>query len=299
MTSVYLILAHRNFDQLSRLAKRLLASDAGVVIHVDKGVEIPSGFMAGFPKNVLLTEQRFFTAWGSFELVEASIALLTQGMKHFAKAKYFSLLSGQDYPIKSPKYLDDFFCRSNSDFIRCGPLVEEHWKYGGKRRINKFYWAKNRKSLAGFVFRSIPLPPRRFPIPADKIFVGSQWWSLRASTVQRILQFVQEHPEVLKAFRHTYIPDEMFFQTVIAGFLHEKNLANDNLRFIEHFSLPRDYWRLKILNRNGIKDLGAADYQKLIVSPALFARKFDAAKDARVLDLLDAHAASETGSAIS
>jgi hypothetical protein len=91
----------------------------------------------------------------------------------------------------------------------------------------------------------------------------------------------------LKAFRWTYIPDEMFFQTILAGFLCESKISREHLHFIENFSLPRDYLRLKIINRNGIRNLGVADFEKLKSSPALFARKFDAVIDSKILDLLD------------
>ena len=93
--------------------------------------------------------------------------------------------------------------------------------------------------------------------------------------------------DVLKAFRWTYIPDEMFFATVLISFLNEPNIVNSHLRFIEYFDLPRDYFRLKIVNRNGIRNLGPADLDKLRSSTALFARKFDPLADPGILDRLD------------
>lgn len=287
MTSVYLILAHGYFSQLERLVRRLSRTGSPVVIHIDQRTPLPDPFPAATLPNVFLTKERHGTAWGSFEVVVATLTLLREAIARFPNAKYFSLLSGQDYPIKSLRQIDAFFEGNDSDFIGHIPLAEEQWRYGGKRRIDRFYWAANRKSLPGFVFRTIPLPPRRFPIPLEKMFTGSQWWSLRGETVKRLLAFVDDNPDVLKAFRWTYIADEMFFQTVLAGLMREKQLVNNNLRHIEYFSLPRDYLRLKILNRNGIRVLTMADLEKLKASPALFARKFDAAVDSGILDSLD------------
>jgi hypothetical protein len=290
MNSVYLILAHKNFDQVRRLISRLLLGDAGVIVHVDSKVEIPRSFITDFKEDhlrVVVADKRHDIAWGSHEMVLATLSLLEEGLHRFPEARYFTLLSGQDYPIKTPEDIDRFFRRSDANFLLFKPLSEERWKYGGSRRINRYYWAKDRKSLAGFCFRTIPFPPRHFPIPMDKLFVGSQWWSLQRGTVSKILEFVRHAPDVLKAFRWTYIPDEMFFATVLLGFLNEQNIVNDHLRVIEYFGLPRDYLRLKIVNRNGIRILGSADLEMLRSSPALFARKFDLTASPEILDLLD------------
>ena len=212
MTSAYLILVHKNFEQARRLVKRLLLSDAGVIVHVDSTIETPRDFLTDCHANnsrVFAAEQRHHTQWGSYEAVLAALSLLEEGLRRFPAARYFTLLSGQDYPIKSPDYIDNFFRRSESNFVLFRPLLEERWKYGGVRRINRFYWAKNRKSLTGFCFRTIPFPPRRFPIDTKQLFVGSQWWSIKRDTALRILEFVRDTPDVLKAFRWTYIPDEM------------------------------------------------------------------------------------------
>ena len=291
MHCVYLILVHKNFDQVSRLVQRLLLTDSGVVIHVDKKIRIPSNFLTEFESSqrsrVFLTEKRYFTEWGSLELVLASLALFEEGVLRFPNASYFTLLSGQDYPIKSAEFINDFFGRNDSNFIDYTPLREEKWKYGGVRRVNRFYWARNRKSLPGYFCRTIPFPPRHFPVPVEKIYVGSAWWALKCDAVLKVLDFVKKDPAILMTFSWTYIPDEMFFQTVLVGFLNESKLVNQSTHFLEHFSLPRDWLRLKFFNRSGYRNLVTADFEKLKASPALFARKFDVTIDSKILDLLD------------
>lgn len=221
-------------------------------------------------------------------MVEVAFSLLDEARQRFPSARYISLISGQDYPIKRPEVLDAFFASATQDFVLARPLTTEEWKYGGVKRINRYYWARNRKSLWGFVWRTFPLPPRRFPIPLDRLFYGSQWWSLRATTADRVLEFVRARPEIVEAFRWTYVPDELIFATILCGFLRESGVAYDNMRHIEWFALPRDYLRLKIFNRNGIRTLGTDDLATLRASPALFARKFELSGDPRLADELDA-----------
>jgi Core-2/I-Branching enzyme len=125
-------------------------------------------------------------------MVLATLSLLEEGIHRFPAASYFTLLSGQDYPIKNAEHINHFFQQNDSNFIRHAPLREERWQYGGIRRINKYYWAKNRKSIPGFFFRTISCPPRRFPVPLEKIHVGSQWWVLKRNTVVKVLDFVKK-----------------------------------------------------------------------------------------------------------
>jgi hypothetical protein len=219
--------------------------------------------------------------------VLTALHLLRVALKHFSSASHFSLMSGQDYPLKDPQTINAFFARNDCTIMHHMPLVQEGWKYGGIKRINRFYWARNRKSLPGYFFRTIPLPPRRFPIPLDKVHVGSCWWALKRDDAIKILKFVEEKPGILRAFRWTYIPDEMFFSTVLVGYLGETNLRNERMHYLEGFGLPRDFLRLKILNRNGYRIFGVSDYEKLRAAPTLFARKFDINVDSKVMDLLD------------
>lgn len=284
-------MAYKNFEQVGRLARRLSMADSGVVIHVDKRIRIPFNFLSdleqGHRARVFLTQKRYSTEWGGWGAILACLTLLEEGISHFPTASYFTFLSGQDYPIKSAESINGFFKENNCNFITHLPLQEEKWKYGGIRRINRFYWARNRKSIAGYFFRTIPCPPRHFPIPLEKIHVGFARWALKRDAVENVLDFSKKNARTLEAFRWTYCTDEMFVHTILAGFLNEPNLANRSIHYLEHFSLPRDWLRLKIINRNGYRVLGIADYEKLKSSSALFARKFDITLDSKILDVLD------------
>ncbi|GGF52428.1 hypothetical protein GCM10011402_00450 [Paracoccus acridae] len=46
--------------------------------------------------------------------------------------------------------------------------------------------------------------------------IGSQWWCLRRHTVEALLALIAERPDLPRFFRSTWIPDETFFQTLVA-----------------------------------------------------------------------------------
>src|SRR5262245_60492602 len=111
MNSVYLILAHNHFSHVVRLVKRLLQTDCAIILHVDVNAKAPRHLLSecGQPGRVFLATRRYATSWGNFDTVVATLALLREGVERFPDTRYFSLLSGQDYPIKTPGALNAFF----------------------------------------------------------------------------------------------------------------------------------------------------------------------------------------------
>ena len=90
-------------------------------------------------------------------------------------------------------------------------------------------------------------------------------------------QFVKQNDPFVRFFKRVHIPDEIFFQTIILNSPLRHTVINDDLRFIkwpvEHARSPR------ILHRE--------NFNELIGTSKLFARKFDASQDGEVLDLID------------
>jgi len=121
--------------------------------------------------------------------------------------------------------------------------------------------------------RSALKPARRFPSYA-RPFGGSQWWNLSRVATDRILEFIDEHPDYRRYHTYTLAPDEMFFQSILlgTGFAAEQEIVNDTLRFMRW---PEEESHPRVLT---ISDLPA-----MRKSEALFGRKFDAAVDEAVL----------------
>jgi hypothetical protein len=76
----------------------------------------------------------------------------------------------------------------------------------------------------------------------------------------------------VRFFEHAYVPDEMFFQTLLLNSPLASTIVNDDLRLIK--------WP-------GPAILTAADWNDILRSPDLFARKFDENVDASILDSID------------
>ncbi|MFN3294946.1 MAG: beta-1,6-N-acetylglucosaminyltransferase, partial [Gemmobacter sp.] len=70
-------------------------------------------------------------------------------------------------------------------------------------------------------------------IPEDlKIRIGSQWWCLRRRTVEAVLDFVMRRRDIPRFFSTTWIPDETFFQTLVAHLVPDREIRLRPLTFL-------------------------------------------------------------------
>jgi Core-2/I-Branching enzyme len=274
----YLVLAHKNPQQLALLCKTLSARGGIVFVHVDQKVELApfQATLSALP-GVHLLEQRWPIYWGGFNMVRATLHMCRMALAEGAER--LVLLSGLDFPIKPMQEIEHVLGQ-DADHIDMLTLPCPGLGDGdGFHRIRYFYgmdlMAKlGFKPRALFVAHSRLLPFwHRSPPSGLNIRMGSQWWSLKAQTVRAVLQHVDAHPEVERFFKWTSIPDESFFQTLVNTLAPAKVISN-NRRLIVWDRQPKPY----VFRAN--------DLDELIKSDALFARKFDEEVDTQILQLL-------------
>lgn len=275
MTVAYVISAYKLPEQLCRLVRRLAAPGASFAIHVDRKTppqvhrRMLDG-LAGIAGVRLLPRHR--CEWGGFGHVRASLAGIADLLRRDVSFDYLILLTGQDYPLRPPAGIARFLAEAGgSSFMSSWPLPHAPWSgRGGLDRIERWHLVGPHR-----LHLSLPLP-RRVP---DGLVVrgGSPYWCLARPLVEHVHQVTESRPDVQRFFEHSYIPDEMFFQTVLAASPYADSIADDNLRYIDWTATPGP----RILTRD--------DLPRLLASEKLFARKFDTSRDTGVLDRLDEH----------
>jgi len=118
--------------------------------------------------------------------------------------------------------------------------------------------------------RRLPIPNVRAMLTPIKWY-GAHWGILNRSFCDWLVS--SELAQVYyRALRHTKIPDEFFFQTMIMQSRFASTLNPD----------PRRYLQFE-LRASGPKTLTLRDLDEALGSPAFFARKFDETIDADVL----------------
>jgi len=121
--------------------------------------------------------------------------------------------------------------------------------------------------------------PERQP-PCFLHYNGSQWWALTRDCVEQILEFVREHKEYARFHKHSCSPDEHFFHSIVKASPFSDSIAQcPNYEALHYMDWSSCSTSPKILIEK--------DLNNLISTDALFARKFDEVKSAKLLKAID------------
>jgi hypothetical protein len=280
VTVAYLIRAHHAPAQLERLVRRLHTPRSRFYVHVNRRTD--DAVYDEMVERLQDVERvswlpRVSCYWGGFSLVQATLEGVRAVCEAPALPDHVVLLSGQDYPLRPAAQIEAFLEeRKGKNFLPYWALPAEEWasERGGLDRVRWMYLERVRVKT-----RLLRLPiPRRFP-PGFRPFGGMAFWALTGGAVAYVGRFVRENPAVTRFFRFVKMPDELFFQTVLMNSPLRDTVENENLHYLD-WSTPGAH----------PATFGKADLPKLLASDKLFARKFDTAVDAEILDVLDREA---------
>ena len=309
MQKNYLILAHKNPLQLSRMIERLDDGASKFFIHLDAKTPIEPFTACLEEGHIRFIEPRERCVWGDFSIVRATIHLMEAASK---EQGVFILMSGQDYPIQSQGYINDFL-ESNKefDFIEIEPL-EEKWKpkmvkdklehyhilhseerghsncYAPFRHCSVFqklrtlmHLLKGRLSVKNFKLLC-SLPKRVAPF--ERQYAGSQFWAFSERTFYAVLNYIREHKAALEGYyKYTSSPDEIYFHSVLMDLV-----AKDSTIKLKEQITYVNYFR-----KNNV--FVTEDFDKLTSEKGkLFARKFDTDIDIEILNKLDSYQENES-----
>ncbi len=277
----YMIIAHNQFELLEKLVKSLDDNRNDIYIHIDAKVK---NFDFDRIKNavkfssVYFTDKRYAIKWASFDMVKAEYALLEKVFENGNGYDYVHLLSGVDLPIKSNDYIHSFFEKNNGkEFVHfthkalnkheLDRVKAYHFAMGRRNYLNRFFTYLESKLANIFKINRIK------NLEVQK---GSQWFSITGD----FAQYIFSHKDfVFKQFKHTYIPDEFFVQTLLINSEFKNNLYmlgyDDNheacARLIDWKRGNPYVWRVE-------------DFEEIKNSPCIFARKFDLDVDKKIVE---------------
>ncbi|HEX8444689.1 MAG TPA: beta-1,6-N-acetylglucosaminyltransferase [Allosphingosinicella sp.] len=272
MRMAYLILAHRDMDQLGALVTRLLRDDSEdrVVIHYDRGSPVSDEELQGFANRfggaVSLTP-RVRCLWGHHSQVEAEWLLKKAATKLPVDCAH--LISGQDWPVASKAAMIAGIDPDVSYVSFETPdLTERMDDYHFHDRIlgpnphptaYRYHLDMNLRRAARLYTRL--RGPRTCPLgPSWK--KGSAWWSLPKQALDYAVPRIGSLIDTGRV-RHTLCGDEHVIHTVMAYSPFAARMA-ENRRFIR--------WKPGTSNPELLRE---ADEPAMRASDAWFARKVD------------------------
>ncbi|MEP2955108.1 MAG: beta-1,6-N-acetylglucosaminyltransferase [Sulfitobacter sp.] len=216
------MLVHNAFDRAEQVARHWAAAGCPVVIHIDKAVprRAHDAFMAALSdlKDVHFSPRKR-CEWGTWGIVAASQGAAELMLSRFPKVRHVYLASGSCLPLRPVQELIDYLeDRPQTDFIESATTADVPWTVGGldEERFTlrfPFSWRRNRYLFDRAVEMQRLLGLKRRMPRGIVPHMGSQWWCLTRRTLSAILQD-PDRPSYDKFFRHVWIPDESYFQTL-------------------------------------------------------------------------------------
>jgi len=270
----YLILVHRYLNQFKRLFRAIYHPANYYLIHVDKRSSVGlqteiQDFLSSFANASLLKSQSIL--WGGYSIVDAELRGIKELLKMGLKWEFFINISGQSFPLKSQTHIRDFLSRNRgNDFIKVANQIKVRPET--LNRIQNYY--------IEFSKRILRTPIKRLYLRGVTPYIGNQWMI----SSRKFCEFVSYSPEAerfKRFYRHTFIADEGFFQTVIMNTSYKGTIVNDDKRTIDWVPLGT----IKLRPR----DFTSKDAEFLLASQGLFARKFDETVDAGILSILESN----------
>ena len=273
MKIAHLILAHKNPKQLERLLNALSHQDFHFYIHVDKKTNAEPFIYLTNKKNVFLVNNRTKIYWAGYGTIQATL----NGFREIIPKgyDYINVISGQDFPLKSAdyiyKYIND---RQGKEFIMCDS-IEDEWREAAPRfrDYHLINWQIPGRHRLEKLLNKI-LPARKFPL--DYEIVGrANWFTLTPGAAQYVLDFLDEHREVVRYFKYCWGADEFIFATI----LYNSKFRDKILDNLVHVIWYEGKGHPEILTSKNFNELKASD--------KLFARKFDVEVDSTIIDMLE------------
>lgn len=267
MKHAILITAYENWDYLLQFVNKFNRC-FNIYIHIDAKSDFPLFYKQRLEEieNVMYINQVYKINWGSMAHVDAILHLCKKAYQN-PQNQMFHLLSGCDFLTQSAECVRNL--NSQYSYMEWFSLPDNRWENGGLDRI-RLYHHLDRLNLKNFydyeVYSRYIKWQRskkiRKSLPDITFYGGSTWWSLNRESISYILKH-KNYKGIYDTVRTSFVPEEIYFHTILLNSPLAKGFINNNLRFID--------WNYK--NGNNPSVLDEFDYEKIRGQINLFARK--------------------------
>lgn len=292
----YLIKAHNQFELLHMVCRLLDHPNHDLFIHIDKkATDFDEEALRSQVKysGVYFTSERLDISWGSSTQVWMELLLFKEAYAR-GPYSYYHIFSGVDLPLRPADEIYNFFQShkgkqfihySTDDFIA---------KKGTKYRVSLYHFLQQRvgrkKSFLMQVERASLVLQRILGIDRTRSYgraaaAGANWASVTQELVDSL---VKDEAWVRKHFRWCRNADEAYLQTYVNGTrfrgdLYVPDPQDDYRSCMRYIDFSRG-------DGNGSPyTWRSSDFDELIHSGFMFARKFDLNVDPDICYRLEAY----------
>lgn len=283
----YLILAHKNWGQLQKLIHMLDDRRNDIFVHIDRKSSFSMAdkqlLLDAVSRSRLVFVERVAVSWGGYSTIRAEMNLLRASVRgHY---QYYHYISGMDLPIKTQDEIHSFFAwNAGKEFI----AVETGQDVDRLEERLRYYWPFQEvvgRPGGESVFRKAQVLCIRLQVKLGidrlrglKYAKGDSWYSI----TDDLAQYIVEHEGLIhKWLKYTLCGDESFVQlmAIHSGRLHScyRSEPGEGVSAILRLI---DWERGTTMSPY---TFGMSDYDLLLQSENLFARKFDETVDCEIV----------------
>lgn len=276
----FLIMAHSDFSLLQKLIILLDAPYNDIYLHIDEKADKSNLLNFSTKHSKLQIIPSITVNWGGHSQIFCELNLLKYATQN--GYYYYHLLSGVDLPIKSNRYIKNFFeLNEGKNFIITNRICEENNNLHLLDRIKYYYFLQNKigrnekkiTHLYEFIESFSLKLQKKFRISRKsceltEFYKGGNWFSIAHDLASYI---VEKETEIKKHFSYTHCADEIFLQTIAMQSPYKDSIVSNNLRHID--------WE-----RGQPYTFQIEDYDLLMKSDKLFGRKFSSVTDSKIID---------------
>jgi len=274
MRVAHLIITYTNPEQTERMIRRMHHPDFDFYLHVDAKLPISSHKALTAIPNVYLIKNRIKVQWAAYSTMQAIFNSLQEILNSARSYDFISLMSGQDYPIKSAHYMQEFFAERRGKLLLKYRSFEGDWEEAFQR-VNRYHLTNYQFKGQYRLQQMINFLVKRV-VPRLSFYGSSMFWAISPEAAEYVLERVDRNKKLKRFFHFTWGSDEFLVQTILMNSPFASQISNENCHYYEH---PPKTPSPKIFTTD--------DFSNIISSDRIYARKFDIAKDSFILDKID------------
>jgi len=260
----YLILAHGQWELLRTLLATIDDERNDIFVHIDaKAGALPE--LRTTKATLTVLDKRIDVRWGDVSVVEAEYALFDAAVAS-GPHSYYHLLSGADLPLRTQDEIHSFFdANYPKEFV--GYTLTEMTPEVARKvcRWHLFPGSFRKRNLLRALFLRVQEALGIYRNRGIEFKKGTQWASVTESGAR---VFLEGYPAMRKVFSHTFCADEIALHTLIWN-----SPLRENIYSLE--SDAKGCARAIGWKDGCLYDWSADDFDTLVSSGAMFARKFN------------------------
>lgn len=284
----YLIIAHNQFELLNKLLRCLDYEENDIFIHIDKksGEINKKVLLAGVSKSNVYFTKRHNVVWGHYSQIESELELFSDAVSH-GKYEYLHLISGVDFPLKNQKEIHEFFKNNNGkEFLH---FQSEFFPEEDLEKVQCYFplqkWIGNKKKDSSKLYliqRAMVNLQKKIGYNRNKktrFYKGANWVSITGDLANSL---IHNKNQILKQYKYSMCADEIFLHTFVMNSEFKERIFDSSMNNKYSACMRLIDW-----DRGGPYIFKKEDFDELIESGMLFARKFDFEKYPEIIELLE------------